>query len=321
MPFAVADATTLTSAGYVGDDAETIIKKLLDSAEGDVKRAETGIVFIDEIDKIASRGGRATEGAKDVGGEGVQQALLKILEGTKVEIKKRGMQGPGQENATIVDTSNVLFVGSGAFSGLERIVSQRIEKKSIGFGTDAIKSSAETKENIQIGFNSQKTDKLKDIMEKSKNRDIQLNKVNSEDLQKFGLIPEFIGRLPIRVSLKGLTEEDLINILVKPKNAIIPQFQSLLRMDGATLDFTPGALSEIAKQALIQETGARGLRSIIEKMLLQTMFDVPDSDIINVNVDEACVKNGENPSYTRSPKVEELAENQTNDNTEEAQNS
>jgi ATP-dependent Clp protease ATP-binding subunit ClpX len=313
VPFVVADATTLTAAGYVGEDADTILSKLVRAADGDVKRAETGIVFIDEIDKIATKGSGEGSGSKDVGGESVQQALLKILEGTKVELKKKGppSANPAENQTQVVDTTNILFIGSGAFVGLDRIIERRTSKKVIGFGkkaeTDDEKESSGDDDLGKIGFGGKKEeDPIVKLVKMSQKKDKLLNKMSAQDLQAFGLIPEFIGRMPVRVSLNSLTEDDLMQILTKPKNAIIPQFQALFRMDGAELDFDDDALKAIARQALKQGTGARGLRSIIEQLLLDPMFEVPDSDIIKVAVNEACITDQAPVNYTRM--AEDLSE-------------
>ena len=285
VPIAIADATTLTAAGYVGDDADTVIRKLLEAANGDVKRAETGIVFIDEIDKIAVSSG--TGNTKDIGGESVQQALLKIIEGTKVNIKNKKQpmtMAEANKPDTVVDTTNILFIGSGAFVGLEKTIGQRLKKKQIGFrqggavqaSQKASQKQASPTKTAAPGAPAIKSSKIMDryqkIVQEAQERDSLLEKMTSDDLQKFGLIPEFIGRMPIRTALKGLTEADLIKILVEPKNAIVPQFIALFKLDNVELVINDEALLEIARMALVQKTGARGLRSILENLLLDAMY-------------------------------------------------
>lgn len=272
VAFSMSDATGLTQAGYVGDDIESIISKLLSAADGDVERAERGIVFLDEIDKIAARQG---QNQRDVGGEGVQQGLLKMLEGTVVTVPYKNPRSGKKEQLT-VDTSNILFVCSGAFSGMEKIIARRTDKKVIGF---AMMDELETGEEA----------KLKPM------------DVTSADLTSFGMIPEFIGRLPIVVALHQLSRTDLVKILTEPKNAIVPQYQELVKIDNCELVFTADGLDAIADKAIANGAGARGLRAIIEKILLEPMFDVPKSAITKVTINGEVVRGEIPPIYEGEP--------------------
>lgn len=254
VPFAIADATTITEAGYVGDDVENILLKLIQAADGDVKKAELGIVYIDEIDKI-SRKGENTSITRDVGGEGVQQTLLKIIESTIASVPPQGGRKHPQQECIQINTTNILFICGGAFVGLDKIIDKRLNGHSMGFG-----GNIKTKENTSYSS--------------------LIKSINPEDLINFGLIPEFVGRLPIVVGIDALNEEALIKILTEPKNATVKQYKKLFNLDGVEVEFEDEALSEVAKQAIRLNTGARGLRSILENIMLELMYDVPSDDTI-----------------------------------------
>ncbi len=280
VPFAIADATTLTEAGYVGEDVENILLRLIQAADFDIEKAEQGIIYVDEIDKIARKSENPSI-TRDVSGEGVQQALLKIIEGTVANVPPQGGRKHPQQECIQVNTSNILFICGGAFDGIEKTVEKRIGGSALGFGADV-----KSKEEFSI--------------------ENAVSKVIPQDITKFGLIPELVGRLPVITTLKELDEQALVKILTEPKNAIVKQYQSLLEMDGVKLEFTPEALTAIAKKTLERKTGARGLRAVMEGLLMPIMYAVPsDKSIVSVQITENCVNENEAPLVEHKGKKKE----------------
>ncbi|XP_068081594.1 ATP-dependent Clp protease ATP-binding subunit clpX-like, mitochondrial isoform X2 [Anabrus simplex] len=305
VPFAICDCTTLTQAGYVGEDIESVIAKLLQDANYSVERAQMGIVFLDEVDKIGAVPG--IHQLRDVGGEGVQQGMLKMLEGTLVNVPERNSPRKLRGETVQVDTTNILFVASGAYNGLDRIISRRKNEKYLGFGAPVSESPGRRAASLADQANqSSSTTAEEDNAEK----DAYLRQVEARDLIEFGMIPEFVGRFPVLVAFHSLNQDLLVRILTEPRNAMVPQYQMLFGMDKVDLTFSPDALVAIARLAMERKTGARGLRAIMETLLLDPMFEIPGSDVISVHITEDVVNSKSAPVYIRGKPVSQDEEEQ-----------
>lgn len=311
VPFAICDCTTLTMAGYVGDDIESVVAKLLQDANHNVEKAQMGIIFLDEVDKIGAVPG--IHQLRDVGGEGVQQGMLKMVEGTIVNVPEKNSARKTRGDTVQVDTTNILFVCSGAFNGLEKIVSRRKNEKYLGFGmqtnaSEGRRAAAQSAQNEGHGL---------DELEDQRERDRYLSEVEAYDLIDFGMIPEFVGRFPALVAFHSLDADMLVRILTEPKNALIPQYQMLFGMDKVELTFSLEALKTISSNAIKKKTGARGLRAILEKLLLEAMYEIPGSDIICVEITEDAVLGKTSPIYHRSADTTTASESSNEDSSED----
>lgn len=286
VPIALCDCTSMTQAGYVGEDVESVLHKLLQNAQGNVERAQQGVIYLDEFDKISATGDSSNHAYRDVSGEGVQHALLKLVEGTTVNVKS-GRKGPGQQDTVPLDTTDILFISSGAFNGLDRIVGRRLDRRAVGFGSaSALHSITADDERGEQRIVNEK-------------RDYLLAKADQGDLIKFGMAPELVGRFPILVPFHSFNKDFLVRVLTEPRNSLLAQMKLQFAMDDVALDFAAESLDEIAQLALERKTGARALRSIIEKVLLLAKYEVPGTDIQSVHISKECVRDGTSYVYRR----------------------